>query len=127
MKRYILYLGIVNNYFRILKISMFGYGIFEKVYFRIQYSYLFFFSLDQHNCLLAFSGLVDDNFPWAQFCLVVEYENQSDTVWKDHCERQNIRHIALTLDKGDPQGSKVLIVILIGPFRNFFHVLEEPT
>ena len=70
-----------------------------------RYLFFFFYSLDEHNCLIAYSGLVDDHFPWAQFCLVVEYEYQSDSVWKDNCERQNIRHIALKLNSQDKSGN----------------------
>ena len=84
----------------------------------------FLFSLDEHNCLIAYSGLVDDNFPWAQFCLVVEYEYQSDSVWKDHCERQNIRHIAVKLNTGDRPGNMTALGLSITIHCGIYEYLD---
>lgn len=52
-------------------------------------------SLDKHNCVIASTKLVCENFPWAQFSLVVEYDNEKSSSWQQLCERQHIRHIGL--------------------------------
>ncbi|XP_060607998.1 uncharacterized protein LOC132760117 isoform X2 [Ruditapes philippinarum] len=54
-------------------------------------------SLDKHNCVIAPTKMVCENFPWAQFSLVVEYENETSSQWQQLCERQHIRHIGLCI------------------------------
>lgn len=66
--------------------------------------YFFLISLDKHNCVIVCTKAIMDNFPWAQFSLVVEYENDKFSQWQKLCERQNIRHIGLTMKSKDKIG-----------------------
>ncbi|XP_072025479.1 protein shortage in chiasmata 1 ortholog-like [Amphiura filiformis] len=51
--------------------------------------------LDTCNCLILLATQIGQDFPWALFSLVVEYEYIQGSAWLELCQRQNIRHIAL--------------------------------
>ncbi|XP_033117508.1 uncharacterized protein LOC117117343 [Anneissia japonica] len=53
--------------------------------------------LDHCNCLVLKEMQISDDFPWAHFSLIVEYEDQHQSPWKQMCLRQNIRYIALKI------------------------------
>ena len=46
-------------------------------------------SLDQCTCMLLHKDLITSDFPWSQFCLVVEYEEDQ---YMEVCQRQNISY-----------------------------------
>ncbi|KAJ8040852.1 hypothetical protein HOLleu_15271 [Holothuria leucospilota] len=57
-------------------------------------------ALDSHNCLVVTASQLHQDFLWAQFSLVVEYEfHESPSVWQTICVRQNIRHMGLCIER----------------------------
>ncbi|KAL3868465.1 hypothetical protein ACJMK2_041266 [Sinanodonta woodiana] len=55
-------------------------------------------NLKDHNCLLIPCEHINENFPWVQFSLVVEYEHQDDSPWEGICKSHNISWICMKLD-----------------------------
>lgn len=57
------------------------------------------------------AGNIKEDFPWAQFSLVVEYERDDSEKFSSLCQRLNIRYLTIVItDKSMP--GKMIISLL---------------